>query len=190
MKRAWTIPVVIVALLTVLQPVFAPTFGPFPGLDSLIARSDAIVVAELVRQQKPSPFAGHEEWGVFVRRTLKGGVPEGKMTTLSLRPLPLVTLTRKDLAMARPTLHTGERHVVFLQKRGDPNRPAYASLDYEGGLMQVSPLGDASMLERDTARETIVALLRDYLAYKTRQLRQLEGQIKTILGEAEDVGAF
>jgi hypothetical protein len=167
-------------LITFTESAFAPIFGGFPGLDGLIQRCDAIVVADILEQKNPFKqprLVGHEDYKVYVLKTIKGDVAEGERMVLSLRFLPLGCIRGRT---SSAEFHFGQRQIVFLERKGDSG---YASVNYEGGHMEVSPVVDISKLKATTARGIISELLRDFVEFKREELKRLEQEIETILAQ-------
>ena len=184
MKKGRMIPVVIILLLALSKPTFAPIFGMFPGLDKLISRSDAILVVDLLKQKSSSPFGLHEDYEVYVRKVIKGEIAQDKKMILSLRFLPFVSLLKSESNIRLGfRFRIGERHIVFLSKNNEPDKALYSSLNYEGGHMQVSPQNSLSKLKGDEPKEIISQLLKDFLEYKRQELKTLVHQVKLILGK-------
>ena len=182
MKKGRMIPVVIILLLALSKPTFAPIFGTFPGLDKLISRSDAILVVDLLKQKSLSPWGLHEDYEVYVRKVIKGKITQDKKVILSLRFLPFVSLLKSE-SNIRWGFRIGERHIVFLSKNNEPDKALYSSLNYSGGHMQVSPQNNLSKLKGDEPKEIISQLLKDFLEYKRQELETLVHQVKLILGK-------
>ena len=60
--------------------------SPYPGLDYLIERSDAIAVVRVLKQRKRGRL--YHEYGVQFCWMLKGTLPEKHIVTVSIANLP------------------------------------------------------------------------------------------------------
>lgn len=142
MRRFGLILIAFVFLLSLSKPAFAPIFGFFPGLDELISRADAILVVDLLKQKSSSPREVYEDYEVYVRKVIKGEVVQDKKIILSLRFLPFTSLRKPDFKIMhfgfRASFRAGDRHIVFLRKNNEPDKPPYKSLGYSGGHMRIS----------------------------------------------------
>ena len=183
MKTARFLFLILLFSVAIRESALAAAFGPFPGLDTLIQRSDAIVVADILEQKSPfkeprrGMHAGHD---VYILKTIKGDVPEGKKMTLSLRFLPLGIIKGRT---SPAQFYFGQRQIVFLERERRGYKSAYASLSYEAGHMEVSPVADVSRLKGTTPTAVITELLQGFVEFKRKELKRLERQVATVLAE-------
>ncbi len=184
----------VVAVLGITLEAYAPIFRPFPGLTKLIDRADVIAVVRIL-EGRPDPMDGYADYNVRVLKTLKGELPQKKMS-LSLRHLPFFTATMKasEILVCGDEFTPLSQHIVFLREvegravgidQGRVRRVGpsfYRSLNCSGGHMPVSPNWRFVSIEDESVRDSVAALVRDYVSHKRAELRNVEERAKMILG--------
>ena len=164
-----------------VRTAFAPIFFKVRGIDDLIRRADAIAVMTVRKcLTVGAPERLYKDYEVLVANTLKGDIPEGRLT-VSLRRLPLWFTATSDSKRKSPgkdksvpirqSFDFGTTHVVFFErpsaKRADI---VYRSLNVAGAHILVSgiiraPLGRPFKgLKGKSAKDAILVLLDGFIA--------------------------
>ena len=147
-----------IAILTItftssLHPVAPVAIGDFPGLDQLIAKSDAIVILRVdqhVGDVFPNPtfYTTHE---CYVYQTLKGRIPANKKIRLRLMD------TRTGSATPFSIFST---HLMFLTKKREASEPTeYRTIEFIGANIRVPDLDNEKAPIGDNAAGQIRSLL-------------------------------
>ena len=187
MGLACRVQIALLLLLLLPGTAYAPVFGLFPGLDALILRADAIAVVDILEQQTSNnTMEVHQQYRVWVARTLKGDLPEKEELRVSLRYLPFSvfgsrpeTLRSSDL-----TFRAGHRYLVFFARNpqgGDA--PIYRSMNCVGAHMEVSQHTNLSTFQKGDTKKAIAALIEGFLDVKRKELGHLERQASWFLGK-------
>ena len=86
-RAAFFILLAVVAVLGITRKHYAGVYGVFPGLTKLIGRADVIAVVQILEGTPAATgMGGYAKYNVRVLKTLKGALPQDRMT-LNLRPL-------------------------------------------------------------------------------------------------------
>lgn len=155
-------------------PCYADLVGNFDGLDNLIARSDAVVVARIERHidtsSSPTLTTNHL---CYVFKTFKGDVHAGRMSPLRLRD---------TAGSSRGKFRLHSVHVLFLIKQPtEKGGIEYRSLPFEGANIEVSPLFTEGMLKGNSIKENIKLLIQDYVEYRDKEMRREDALFDKIL---------
>jgi len=148
--------------------------GDFPGLDRLIAKSDAIVILRVdqhVGDLSPSPtlYTTHD---CYVYQTLKGEIPVNKIARLQLMD------TRTKSATPFSIFST---HLMFLTKKRDANEPTdYRTIEFIGANIRIPDLGNEKLPVGDTTAEKIKTLLRGTIEHNQKCLEAEKTLLSTM----------
>jgi hypothetical protein len=124
----------VVAFLELLAPFSpAPIFGRFPGLEKLVADSEAIVVARIERRSAFLPPMIYGEYEIVLEKVLKGDLSPGSRMKVWLRDLSYPERTSFDPFTYR------SRHILFLRRGEASGYPSeWRSLNCEGAHLPFS----------------------------------------------------
>jgi|TARA_B110000495_G_C22724187_1_gene425253 hypothetical protein len=150
------------ALCLVPVPAFAVLIGDYPGLEVLIEKADAIVIARVDHhvdaRSNPTLYTTHD---CYIYQTLKGRIPSGRTTRLRL----MDTRTSFVTPFAMHSIH-----IVFLTKKRSPDEPTdYRSIAMKGANIRLSPFGQERKLEGKTVAQQITGLLKGTIEYNQKQ---------------------
>jgi hypothetical protein len=148
---------IILLLLTgYAATTYAIPVNRFPGVDKLIEIADHIAVVTIVKHIS-GDGQGYDEYHVWVRRTLKGTVPENQTTAMSLlySPLTAPTGTLDAYFVKHRT------YILFLQDAGLPfYRAPYRNLQMVGSHWEATlPHPDWSPEDETSLRDIIEMLI-------------------------------
>lgn len=143
--------------------LYAVFIAPFPGLEKLISRSDAIVVLGIERQLNDVDPNLYATYDCMVYQTLKGEIPTGKTVRFQLMD------TRTSFVNP---FAVGSAHLMFLTRKRTENEPTeYRTIEIEGANVRVTPFGNERLPEGATIADQIRTLLR-----RTSQYDRVEFQ--------------
>jgi hypothetical protein len=144
---------VVVASAWLSSKAYAPIFGAYPGLHSLIEQSEIIAAVTILDQLPESDIGGSDRYKIEFTKVLKGTPPK-KQALAWLRYLEITPAGGVASQQGRPTeyfelrsdFRPRSRYVLFLVKseRGDDN--SYGNVNCEGSSFPISPLRDLSSL--------------------------------------------
>ena len=162
MKKAY---VLFVVLMLIAVPCFARLFGRFNGLDNLINKSDAIVVARI--ENTSGAVFGPDGWETrrcMIYQSLKGDIAADKFVTFRLANSNFLSF---------PSAFTeGTSYVLFLRKVPKKYDISYQSISQEGDNIELSPLGNEKKPEGSSVKERIQTLIRNYIAYRDQKAQR------------------
>jgi len=180
-KKTLTLTFACTALCLVPVPAFAVLIGDDPGLEALIEKADAIVIARVDHhvdaRSIPTLDTTHD---CDICQTLKRRIPSGRTTRLRLMD------TRTSLTT---TFAMHSTHLVFLTKKRSPDEPTdYRTIAIQGASIRLSPFGQERKPEGKTLARQITGLLKGTIEYNqelhgkeqaflTRVLKQFDGQL-------------
>jgi hypothetical protein len=168
-------PILLLILLLSPQICLAPIFGPFPGFETMMARSDTIAVVWIFQQKTVAPRGGYEEFQVLFRHMLKGEKPSEKSVTLLLRNLPF---GKRQNARFAP----GQSQLLFLEKSGN-DRVHFRNINSSGSHWEVAPYPDFKSIDELSVNHSIQYLLHESVKNKRKELAEFETDVKKALME-------
>ena len=191
--------VAVVLLMAALCPrAYAPIFGGYPGLHSLIQQSEIIAAATVLeRLPGPGDIGGSNEYKIEFTKVLKGSPPQ-KQAIVWLRYLaitPEAELFRSP--PATPTTYfgpaegygssfgRGSRYVLFLVKSDRRDNSSYENVNCEGSAFPISPLRDLASLKVESLPDTLILLFREYVDFKRRELKEVEQELNAFMHEGD-----
>jgi hypothetical protein len=194
--------VIAVAALTVLlcPRAYAPLFGFYPGLHSLIKQSDLIAAVTILEKLSEDDFGGSARYKIQFDKLLKGKPPE-KQAVVYLRYLeifPEAERRRSPPPGPPPVIHyfasteriepfrVQTRWVVFLAKARKEVEAAYENVNCEGSTFPLSPLRDVDGLKVESLPDTLVFLFREYVDFKRKDLKEVEQQLETFIHKPDE----
>lgn len=153
---------IIVAVMVCTSVAQAVVIREFPGLEALIAESDAIVVLRIDRHVDLSSLgdAYYSTHDCYVYQTLKGDVPANRTVRLQLMDT--------SGSFANPfALHSS--HLVFLARSESNESPiGFVTINVRGANIRLPAMG----LDRVPAGETVGAKIERLLRRALRQNKQ------------------
>jgi len=170
----------LVALATWLCPrAYAPIYGTYPGLRSLIEQSHVIAAITILDRLSEEDMGGSARYKIQFEKTLKGN-PSQKQTVAYLRKLEITT--ESELLRSRPPQPSPTIHYFGLVERFEPFRPssrwiaflatseekdaAYENVNCAGSTFPLSPLRDLDALKVEPLPDTLILLFREYVDFK------------------------
>ena len=161
--------VICFALGALIRTTNALPVHHFPGIDAIIEDAQHIAVVTIVKHV--SGYAhGYADYHVWVRRTLKGSIPEGRSTAMSLLYAPYVTTEHGILNQTFMPHHT---YIMFLED----NDYLYPVAPYRN-LQMIGSHWDADLPHPDwvpdegkALRETIELLIELHIEQRKRAIR-------------------
>ena len=187
--------VAVAALMMALCPrAYAPIFGGYPGLHSLIQQSEIIAAATILeRLPGPGDIGGSDQYKIDFTKVLKGSPPQ-KQAIAWLRNLEITPVTGATSSGSgpihyfAPTEHGGQfdrgyRYVLFLVKSERGDNSSYENVNCEGSSFPISPLRDLSSLKVESLPDTLILLFREYVEFKRIELKQREQQLNAFINE-------
>jgi hypothetical protein len=196
--------IAVVALTALLCPTaYAPIFGFYPGLHSLIKQSELIAAVTILEKLSEDDFGGSARYKIQFDKLLKGKAPE-KQTVAYLRYLEITPeaaeaeLLRSPPPEPSPSTHSfalteriepfraQSRWVAFLTKARKDVDAAYENVNCEGSTFPISPLGDLDALKMESLPDTLVLLFREYVDFKRKDLKKVEQQLDTFIHKRDE----
>jgi hypothetical protein len=158
---------------------FAYKFVPFSDLDSLMGRSDLIVLAKIAHptQDEDNPRLSIEdglvELEVIVFHNIKG--------SLSLDRHHVI-LQRDFIRKYHNFRLNGDSAILFLTTQSSiGGKKVLMNWSNSGSIMPASPDLDLDKLKGLSEKDKIVFILKDYVAFKKKQLEELQADISKII---------
>jgi hypothetical protein len=194
--------VLIVLATTLLCPkLYAPIYGTYPGLHSLIKEAEVIAAITILDKLSEDDMGGAARYNIEFERVFKGTAPD-KRSVAYIRYLDIIPeaeLLRSPPPKPRkptryfapPELMTGEsfptssRWIAFLTKGRPEVEAAYENVNCSGSTFPLSPLTDLDALKVDSLRDTLILLFREYVDYKRTVLKQMEQQLNAFIHERD-----
>jgi len=171
--------VAIVISCLVCMSAFAYKFVPFSDLDSLIERSDLIVLAKIAHpihdEDKPRLFLrdGLAEFEVIVFHNIKG--------SLSLDRHHVI-LQRDFIRKYHNFRLNGDSAILFLTTQSSiDGKKVLMNWSNSGSIMPASPDLNLDKLKDFSEKDKILFTLKDYVEFKERQLKELKADISKIV---------
>ena len=158
---------------------FAYKFVPFSDLDSLMERSDLIVLAKIAypTQDEDNPrlslWDGLVELEVIVFHNIKG--------SLSLDRHQII-LQRDFIRKYHNFRPNGDSAILFLTTQNSiGGKKVLMNWSNSGSIMPASPDLDLGKLKGLSEKDKIVFILKDYVKFKEKQLKELQADISKIV---------
>lgn len=163
--------------LALPAPILAEPIGAFPGVESLIEKSDAIVILRVERQVQPDPgpdlLSTHE---CYINQSLKGSIPKNQKITLRLMD---------PQHLATTPFSVGSTHLTFLIKKRSPDEPTdYRTLDAEGADIRLAPTGHERLPAGNTVLDQVRSLVVEAMEFNDRQHAKENDYLRTILADS------
>ena len=164
--------------LICVTPICAVEIGYYPGLQGLIDRADAIVVLRVDQHLtdfgSPTLYSTHK---CYIYQTLKGDIPKNTFIRLQLMDT--------EASLVSPYAY-GSTHLMFLMKKKTEDEPTdYRTLTFKGAQTLLSPLGLEKEPEGKTIELQIKSLIRDSIAYQSKEYQEKQKFLKNTLGKQE-----
>ena len=189
--------VAVVALIMALCPkAYAPIFGGYPGLRSLIQQSEIIAAATVVeRLPGPGDIGGSSQYKIEFTKVLKGSPPQ-KQAIVWLRYLAIIP--EAEVLRSPPATPTtyfapaeghgssfdrGSRYVLFLVKSERDDNSSYENVNCMGSSFAISPLRDLASLKVESVPDALILLFREYVDFERTELKELEEQLNAFIHE-------
>jgi len=166
---------------------YAPIFGTYPGLRSLIQQSEIIAAVTILDRLPEWDIGGSNRYKIEFTKVLKGSPPQ-KQAIAWLRNLDITSVGGGHYFA--PTEDGGEfnrgyRYVLFLVKSERGDNSSYENVNCEGSSFPISPLLDLSSLKVESLPDTLILLFREYVEFKRIELKQREQQLKAFIKEGD-----
>lgn len=178
-KLKKTLAIVISCL--VCASAFAYKFLPFSDLDSLMERSDLIVLAKIAHPthngDKPRIFLrdGLDEFEVIVFHNIKGSLSLDRHR---------VILQRDFIRKYHNFRLNGDSAILFLTTQNSiDGKEVLMNYSNSGSIMPSSPDLDLDKLKGLSEKDEILFILKDYAEFKKKQLKELQADISKIIVE-------
>ena len=183
---------VVVALTLALCPrAYAPIFGGYPGLRSLIQKSEIIAAVTILERLPEWDIGGSNRYKIEFAKLLKGNPPQ-KQAIAWLRHLEITTPVHYSAgghyfagAENLDSFSRGYRYVLFLVKSERGDNSSYENLNCEGSSFPISPLRDLASLKVEPLPDTLILLFREYVDFKRTELEEVEQQLNAFIHEGE-----
>jgi hypothetical protein len=193
---------VLLLSVSVSPRAYAPIYGTYPGLHSLIKEAEVIAAITILEQLSDQDFGGSARYKIEFDKVFKGPVAE-KQATADLRQLAIIPeaeLLRSPPAEPPPTKRyfsrpegednlpfpTSSRWIAFLVKARPEVGTTYENVNSSGSTFPISPLRDLDALKVDSLPETLILLFREYVDYKRSVLRELEKQLDAFIHQRDE----
>ncbi|HEX4413764.1 MAG TPA: carboxypeptidase-like regulatory domain-containing protein [Lacipirellulaceae bacterium] len=155
----------------------AEPIAAFPGVESLIEKSDAIVILRVDRQVQPDPgpdlLTTHE---CYIYQSLKGPTPKNQKITLRLMD---------PQHLATTPFSVGSTHLAFLIKKRSPDEPTdYRTLDVEGADIRLAPTGHEKLPVGNTVLDQVRSLIVEAMEFNDREHAKENDYLRTILADS------
>ena len=186
----------VLALMLALCPkAYAPIFGGYPGLHSLIQQSEIIAAVTILDRLPEWDIGGSNRYKIEFTKELKGS-PAQKQAIAWLRNLEITPVTGAassgsgPIHYFAPTEHGGQfergyRYVLFLVKSERGDNSSYENVNCAGSSFPISPLRDLSSLKVESLPDTLILLFREYVEFKRIELKQREQQLNAFVNEGD-----
>jgi hypothetical protein len=183
----------IVALSACISPrAYAPIYGTYPGLRSLIQQSEIIAAVTILDHLPEWDIGGSDRYKIEFTKVLKGSPPQ-KQALAWLRHLEItgpVAVTSQPgsgpIHYFAPTEHnglfrSGYRYLLFLVKSERNDGTPYENVNCEGSSFPISPLRDLDSLKVESLADTLILLFREYVDFKRSELQHFEQELDAFI---------
>jgi hypothetical protein len=201
MSVAHRVGVIVAAAAFVCSKSYAPIYGTYPGLRSLIKEAEVIAAITILEKLSEDDFGGSARYKIRFDRTLKGNAPKKKQLVVYLRYLditPEAELLRSPSPESPPTTHyfapteriepfrAQSRWVAFLTKARQGVDAVYENVNSEGSSFPISPLRDLDALKVESLADTLILLFREYVEFKRTELKETEQQFNEFIHRRDE----
>ncbi len=169
--------IAIVVFCSICLSAFAYRFVPFSDLDSLMERSELIVLAKIAdfgqdEYESGVPFRdGLVKYEVIVLHNIRGSL------TLGRHPVILQRSFIRKYHNFRP----GGMAMLFLTNQNSiGGKKVLMNCSNSGSIMPASPDLETKKLKGFSEKEKILFILKDYVKFKKKQLKELNTDISKI----------
>jgi hypothetical protein len=195
MHRPYRIAALLAVVAWLCPKAYAPIFGGYPGLHSLIQQSEIIAAVTIFDRLPEWDIGGSNRYKIEFTKVLKGSPPQ-KQAIAWLRNLEITPVTGADSSGSGPIhyfaptefggeFHGGYRYVLFLVKSERGDKSSYENVNCEGSSFPISPLRDLSSLKVESLPDTLILLFREYVEFKRIELKQREHQLNAFINEGD-----
>jgi hypothetical protein len=196
---------IVAAALFVCSKAYAPIFGTYPGLHSLIKKAEIIAAITIVEKLSEEDMGGSAHYKIQFEKVLKGAIPE-KQAVADLRYLEITpeaeiaALFRSPKGSPTPSEPHGRyfgfverfepfvpssRWIAFLAK-SEQKDVAYENVNCAGSTFPLSPRTDLDALHIDSLPDTLIALYRDDIEFRRGELKEWEKQLDAFIDERDE----
>lgn len=152
-------------------------YTEFQDLDSLMKGSDFIVAARIAsfgqeKGQNGNPYEdGLVKYEVIVLHNVRGSLPLNRH----------VVILQSDFIRKYHTFRPGSMALLFLTGQASiGGKKVLMNWADSGSVMPASPDLDVSKLKGLSEKEQVSLILKDYVRFKRRELRELKADIEKI----------
>ena len=194
MHTPYRIAILLAVAAWLCPKAYAPIFGGYPGLHSLIQQSEIIAAVTILDRLPEWDIGGSNRYKIEFTKVLKGSPPQ-KQAIAWLRNLEITPVTGASAGSGpihyfAPTEHGGQfdggyRYVLFLVKSERGDNSSYENVNCEGSSFPISPLRDLSSLKVESLPDTLILLFREYVEFKRIELKQREQQLNAFINEGD-----
>ena len=200
MSGAQRLILIVMATTLVCHRAYAPIYGTYPGLHSLIKKAEVIAAITILDQFSEEDMGGSARYKIEFAKVFKGAAPD-KQSIVYLRYLdimPEAELLRSPppgpqsptryFASPEPfhPFRQSSRWLAFLTKARPEVDAAYENVNCSGSTFPLSPLRDLNALKVDSLPDTLILLFREYVDYKRTELKQWEKQLDAFIHEHDE----
>jgi hypothetical protein len=147
---------------------FAYKFLPFSDLDSLMEKSELIVLAKIASSEQDKYENGLVKYEVIVLHNIRGSLPLDRCTVI----------LQSDFIRKYHNFRPGGMALLFLTTQGSiGGKKVLMNCANSGSIMPASPDLDVKKLQGLSEKEQILFILKDYVEFKKSELRELETEL-------------
>jgi hypothetical protein len=194
--------VIVAAAALVCPKAYAPIYGTYPGLHSLIKQAQVIAAITILDKLSKDDMGGSARYKIEFERVFKGTAPD-KQSVAYLRYLDIIPeadLLRTPPPEPRKPTHyfaptefmtgdsfpTSSRWIAFLTKPRPGIDAAYENVNCSGSTFPLSPLTDVDALKVDSLPDALIRCFREYVDYKRTVLKQMEQQLDAFIHQRDE----
>ena len=191
---------VIVVAAFVCSKAYAPIYGTYPGLHSLIKEAEVIAAISILDKLSEDDMGGAARYKVEFEKVFKGKAPD-KQSVAYLRYLDIIPepeMLRTPTPGPTPPVNNyygfverfqpfvpSSRWIAFLTKGRPDVEAAYENVNCSGSTFPLSPRRDLDSLKVDSLPDTLILLFREYVDYKRGELKEWEKQLDAFIHERD-----
>ena len=196
---------ILAGALFVCSKAYAPIYGTYPGLHSLIKEAEVIAAITILDKLSEEDMGGSARYKIEFEKVFKGAapdrqsvaylryleiIPEAEMAELFRSPAPRPTAppptTRYFGFVERfQPFVPSSRWIAFLTKGRPEVEAAYENVNCAGSTFPLSPRTDLDSLKVQSLPDTLVSLYREYVEFKRAELKQWEKQLDAFIHERD-----
>jgi hypothetical protein len=179
----------IVAATALLCPrAYAPIYGTYPGLHSLIKEADVIAAITILDKLSEDDMGGSARYKIEFEKIFKGKAPNKQSVAylryLDIIPTPPVNHYYGFVERFQPFVPSS-RWIAFLTKGRPDVEAAYENVNCSGSTFPLSPRRDLEALKVDSLPDTLTLLFREYVDYKRGEVKEWEKQLDAFVHERD-----